>query len=37
MNSQSNLINYIIVLGTTYSGSQAVYSYYLAEEISMTH
>ena len=27
MNSQSNLSNYIIVLGTTYSGSGAVYDY----------
>jgi len=27
MNSQSNLTNYIIVLGTTYSGSGAVYDY----------
>ena len=27
MNSQSNLMNYIIILGTTYSGSQAVFGY----------
>ena len=27
MSSQSNFINYIIVLGTTYSGSGAIYDY----------